>query len=373
VEINLYFNLNIGEPTHTTILNWTKKQGVGNFKDKDFFNAQKWVLIADESIQFGNKKLLFITAIPVNKEFNKEYLTYSDLTPLVLQVSSSWKAEDIANAISQNIDIKQIAYAVSDLGNNLVKAFKSQGIIHIEDINHKFSWMMQRIFENNEIYKSYAKLLSDMRTKLSLSKLSRILPPNQRVMSRYMNLTVVFEWGVNMLKLLETNNLTEEEKEKLSFLPAYKEFILNTNALLKILNQIQKMMKTSGFSSENIKMSIKLLDTLTDKNAMKIKEMIKEYFNKTELKMGEYDTILCSSDIVESCFGKYKELVRTNKTVGISDLALCISALMGYGLEDVKSNFERLKTKDITEWKKKNIGETLFSEKMKLLKKVARK
>jgi hypothetical protein len=85
--------------------------------------------------------------------------------------------------------------------------------------------MMQWLFENNETYKSYAKHLSDMRAKLSMSKISRIVPPNQRIMSRYMTLTPLFEWGVNMLKLLETNNLTkEEEKEKLSFLPAYNEF-----------------------------------------------------------------------------------------------------------------------------------------------------
>jgi len=343
--------LNIGEPTHTTILNWTKKQGVGNFKTKEYFDDQKWVLIADESIQFGNKKLLFITAVPITNGFDKGYLTYRDLTPLVLQVSSSWKSEDIANAISQNIDTKQVAYAVSDMGSNLVKSFKSLGIIHIDDINHKFSWMMQRIFENNEMYKSYAKQLSDMRAKLSMSKTARIVPPNQRIMSRYMNLNPLFEWGVNMLKLLDTNNLTEEEKEKLSFLPAYKEFIMHTKDLLNILNQIQKKMKESGFSKRNTKICIKLMDTLTDDNSLKIKEMIKEYFNNTKLKMDGYNTILCSSDIIESCFGKYKELVKTNKTVGISDLSLCISALMGYDLENMKSNFERLKTKDVTKWK----------------------
>jgi len=370
VEINLYFDLNIGEPTHTTILNWTKKQGVGNFKAKEYFNKKKWVLIADESIQFSDKKLLFITAVPIDKEFENGYLTYSDLTPLVLRVSNSWKSGDIAKAISQNIDIKQVAYAVSDLGGNLVKAFKSLGIIHIEDINHKFSWMMQRIFENNETYKSYAKQLSDMRAKLSMSKTARIVPPNQRIMSRYMNLTPLFEWGVNMLKLLKTNYLTEEEKEKLSFLPAYNEFILNTNALLQILNQVQKIMKERGFSKKTTKICTELLDTLVDNNSLKVKEMVFKYFNNTELKMGEHNTILCSSDIVESFFGKYKELVKTNKTVGISDLSLCISALMGYSLESMKANFERLKTKDVTEWKEKNIGETLFNEKKKLLEKV---
>jgi hypothetical protein len=33
--------MRIGEPTHTTILSWTKMQGVGNFKNKEYFNDQK--------------------------------------------------------------------------------------------------------------------------------------------------------------------------------------------------------------------------------------------------------------------------------------------------------------------------------------------
>jgi hypothetical protein len=145
---------------------------------------------------------------------------------------------------------------------------------------------------------------------------------------------------------------------------------LHTNALLNTLNQIQKTIKEGGFSKKNAKMCIHL-DTLKESNSLKIKKMIIEYFHNSKLKMGKYKTIPCSSDIVESCFGKYKELVKINKTVIISDLSLYISALTGYGLEDMKSNFERLRTKDVTEWKKKNIGETLFNEKKKLLKKVA--
>ena len=57
VETNLHLELSLGTPTHTTVLNWTKKQGVGNFREKDYFNSGEWVLIIDESIQFGNKKL----------------------------------------------------------------------------------------------------------------------------------------------------------------------------------------------------------------------------------------------------------------------------------------------------------------------------
>jgi hypothetical protein len=47
------------------------------------------------------------------------------------------------------------------------------------------------------------------------------------------------------------------------------------------------------------------------------------------------------SDIVESCFGKYKELVKNNNMVVISDLSLCISAILGE-CTDIKGCFERI-------------------------------
>jgi len=41
-------------------------------------------------------------------------------------------------------------------------------ITHIEDVNHKFSWMMQKLFENNEDFKKYTKYLLKKRTNYFL-------------------------------------------------------------------------------------------------------------------------------------------------------------------------------------------------------------
>lgn len=368
--MDICLHLSLGNPTHATILLWTKKQGAGNFREKEFFYAQKWILIADESIQFGNKKLLFVIVVPVKMEDESNCLKYKDITPLLIKVASSWKAEDIAAVIKKSIDIEQVEYAVSDLGNNLKKAFNILNIKHIEDINHKFSWMMQKLFENDETFTNYTKKLSEMRAKLSLSKYARIVPPNQRVMSRYMNLTPLFKWGVNMIKLLENNHLTDEECKILDFLPQNKTFVFETYELLCTMNQIQKVMKKNGMSRSTITNALQLLDTQNNDNEIKIKSMFMDYVNIMQIRMGKCARIICSSDIIESCFGKYKELVKTNKTVGISDLALCISAMLGNN-NDIKKQFEAVSTKQVNEWKNENIGETLFSEKMKLMKIVA--
>jgi hypothetical protein len=189
IHLNLYLRLNLDIPTHTTVLNWTKKQGMSQFRTREFYQDQKWVLIADESIQFGNgstrltnhKKLLLVLAVPENRCSQGKPLSYKDLTPLVLKVGASWKSDDIASAIEQNIDLEQVSYCISDTGNNLTRAFRLLNCNHIADINHKFTWVIQSVFEKNLLLDQYTKTLSLLRAQKSMSKIARIVPPNQRI------------------------------------------------------------------------------------------------------------------------------------------------------------------------------------------------
>jgi hypothetical protein len=368
--MRITFNLNIRVPSHTTILNWVKKQGIANFRGKDFFNEQNWILIIDESIQFGNKKLLAVVAVPANKQILGRALNYKDLVPLVLKSSESWKSDDIITEIRACINLEKVLYVVSDNGNNLKSSYEKLGLKHIEDVGHKFSWIIKEVYDKQDDFEKYTKQLAGMRTKLSMSKYSHIIPPNQRIISRFMNLTPLFKWGCKMIDLLEKNILSPEEKEKVEFVIENKEFIQQTNVLLTTLNKVQQILKTKGFNKNTIKESSKKLKALRDKKGKTVSLMINQYFKDTLQKMETEKTILCSSDILESCFGKYKSVVKANKTVGITDLCLCISALLNDGnLETTKQAMISVKTTQIKEWKDKNIGETLFEKRNKFYKK----
>uniref|UniRef100_UPI0040477B50 hypothetical protein n=1 Tax=Mariniflexile sp. TaxID=1979402 RepID=UPI0040477B50 len=102
--LNESLNLGLKAPTHATVLIWVKKQGVANFKDKSFFEGKKWFLILDESIQFGNKKLMAVMAV-LSSSVRTRALTYLDLIPLVLKSSTIWKSEQIKQEIINSIDV----------------------------------------------------------------------------------------------------------------------------------------------------------------------------------------------------------------------------------------------------------------------------
>jgi len=372
IHLDICLHLNLKIPTHTTVLNWTKKHGISQFCSKDYFLQEKWVLIADESIQFGNKKLLLVIAVPERRCSQVGALSYEDLTPLVLKVGESWKSENIVAEINHHIDLEQVSYCISDTGGNLTKAFKLMKCKHISDINHKFSLIIQSVFEKNQNLDDYTKALKLLRSQKSVSKMARIVPPNQRIMSRFMNLTPLFEWGMKMIQLMHKNELTKEEKAALSFIEPLKEFIYDTYRLLIRLEKIQTILKNYGFSKKYMNRAKRLFSGMNSANVLKVKKQIINYFNELTSK-ADGKTICCSSDIIESCFGRYKEIVKGNKSVGISDLCLCIAAMMGnFDSNRINQAMETVSMEKVKEWKKNNISKTLFAEKVEMNKKIER-
>lgn len=370
IAINLSFNLKLRIPAHATVLVWMKKQGIANFREPVFFEQQKWVLIIDESVQFGNKKLLVVLAAKESDIKPGKPLKYSDLVPMIIKASTSWRSEEIQGEIESRINLKQVSYAVSDNGNNLKGCYHLSGIRHIEDIGHKFSWFMKEVFEKHPDFENYTKHLSGLRGKLSLSKFAHLIPPNQRIISRFMNLKPLFNWGCRILKILDKNVLAKDEKEKVGFVLRYRTFILETRKLLSVLNSVQQIIKTKQLCRKTANECVVKLNKINDVQGKKVVGMIKDYFEKTLQKLPDNKIILCCSDIIESCFGKYKEVVKHNKSVGVTDLCLTISCLTsGHDLQQLKQTMETVKVKDLKQWRDENVGESLLAKRNKLFKK----
>jgi len=148
--------------------------------------------------------------------------------------------------------------------------FKLQGYKHLSDINHKFSLIIQSVFEKNDQLSDYTKKLSSIRAQKSISKIARIVPPNQRVM----NLMPLFAWGKKMLYLMEMNELTEEEKATLSFLEPLKEFVLETYQILINMKKMQMLLKSKGFNNKTAKEAILMFSDIKTDNSLNITNLL---------------------------------------------------------------------------------------------------
>ena len=113
---------------------------------------------------------------------------------------------------------------------------------------------------------------------------------------------------------------------------------------------------------------MKILEKLERDNGKKIKEALFFKINQQIKLLPNTDTILFSSDILESIFGKYKNRVSENPMASITCLMLIIAAFTSNLTEDsIKQSIENVKIADIKKWSKENIGVSLFEKRKVLL------
>lgn len=337
--------------------------------------SDDWILMIDESIAFGHDKLLVILGIRETQiEFGRA-LNHHDMTCLKLTASCSWKGEDIKKVLDElTLQIGTIKYVVADMGNSIKRALKLSSITHVEDVNHKISWFIKELYKDDKYFKSYTEKLAYLRGSLVLSNWSHILPPRQRVNSRYMNLKPIFDWGMAILQMIESETSVPSEKEKVLFLKEYEVLIRQTHELIGIANSIQEILKNNGLSKKTKEDCLKLFDKVSDSRILKFKDMIDNYLTNMGNSVEGSDKILCSSDILESSFGKYKNYISDNISIGITDLSLSIPAFESkLEQEEIKKAMEGVKVKQIKEWGITNIGHTQTKKRREALKMGGRK
>lgn len=370
--MGLNTQLNCKAPSHSTILRWTKKFGYHQMqKERDF--SGKWVLIIDESVQFGQNKLLVIYGLPLQDIDFTQPLHFHHLVPFTISSKTSWNGDAISHEIEKiKNQVEEVAYAVADDGNPIKKALKLSSIPHVYDLTHYIALVLKHIYEEDEVFKTFNQKMSGMRGSKCLSKVGHIVPPNQRSHSRFMNLKPISDWGMAVLKFLEQHDEAEcydEEKEALKWVEDYQNHIQELFHLNKKINEIQQLLKSGGVCDNNIGICKEKMSDFQAPRLQLFRNKLNEYFDQTKRALPVHQKVLCSSDIIESTFGKYKNYMQGNPMVGITDLSLSIGAFTGnLEKEEVNQACEVNTVREVQEWSKKNIAKTVFSKRRELLK-----
>lgn len=373
VTLNLYMGLELGEPCYGTILVWTKKVGLFSVQ-KPKEKADDWVLIIDESIDVGHERLLVIYGIRASQIIFGRALNYNDLTPFFIKSGSQWTSEiikkEIDNIISRWGNVK---YIVADGGNAICKSINLLSLVHVYDITHKIAWLLKQMYKDDITFIEYTKEMAQMRFKYVCSDIAHIIPPKQRVDSRFMNLDILSDWGVKALNRLGSLGKESKEYEKLYWLIKYKKFIAELHIINQTVTQIKVILKTKGLSNKTMKETNKILSKLKPGNQRirYFQEEIKKYLEGTKKQLPQEKILLCTSDIIESSFGKYKNYLNQNPMVGITNLSLCLAAFTNkLDADELKTVLETTTINDLKKWSRDYIGETNLSRRKRALQKM---
>ena len=355
-------------PTHTMLLNWIHKIGYYQLirpKEK----ADDWIVILDESIQLGQDKVLVIFGIREKDIDFSRPLRFQDLSILTERVRKTWTG-DLINLELDNLkkELGCIKYAVGDYGGDLKKGLRLANIPHVHDITHKIALLLEKMFKNNAEYLELTKQMSEMRIKYAQTNAAHIIPPKQRVKSRYQNIKIISGWCRKIIRAIENGKIKYELYDKVKWILKYKQFIEDLSELNSIICDVEKIFKHNGFSKSTGKeCSVKVEELKTD-IGISFKEKFKEYLIETENLLPNVDKMLMTSDIIESAFGKYKNYVSSNPMAGITNLILCIAAFTSSLDEsEIKEALETTTINDIKKWTSEFVGKTLYQKRREVL------
>jgi hypothetical protein len=364
-------------PCPNSIENWVKKSGYHiyhtpgeNKKENDYAE------IIDESMMLGNEKMLLVLGVDARKQ-KAVALQKKDVSVLNISVSSSWNStgiKEVMNEVEKKAG-KPPAYVVSDNDSKLSKSIREKGYVHIRDAGHTVALMIEKVYSKSKELKDYMKSLAAVKAREAMRPASYLLPPAQRSIARFMNLSIFVNWGIKILRA--SPRLTNEEKQAFSFLEPSRSLLNELGSVFKPVNSILKILKTKGLSEKTISACISILHTemnTEDKRVKQVKENVESYLEEERQKLkDDKSSWHASSDIIESIFGYYKFRRSKNRLNGITSYVFLLPLLtrMGELTERSEINFketlEGVFMKDLKAWSDNNLTDNLTVKRKKKL------
>lgn len=363
--------LQFRQPSPSSIRNWSIKLGHHQVSERCESIDSEWVLIIDESISIGSEKILLLLGIDLSNYDFGAPLSMQDVEVLSIRIKKSWKAVDIQKVIN-SLTAKgyRFKYACSDNGNNLRKALKVSNIVHVEDCGHYFGKVLEKRYKNGTTFQEFSRKKALFKKQNLLSEYAAFLPPKQRTKGRFMNLWPTCKWArklVGIAKKMAQEPSQEETYKKIAWIVGFEEFIEQLYKEQQLINHLNKIVKSDGLSLKSISRCIEALEE--SQLDEEFTTPLKEYLNRNFDKLSSIDTILCSSDIIESMFGKFKNTLAKNSMSGLTEGSLAIA---NYGKivnqADVKKAMESTKIVDILKWREENLPISMQRKKAAIFK-----
>lgn len=377
--INEVFEGVLGDtPCHNTISNWVKKCGLNVYESSgDMMRNANYAAIVDESMMIGEEKLLFTVGVPALHQ--ERPLRSDDVQILDIAVAKSWNGEGIKRHLE--IVAAKVGhppdYVISDNASIMKKGISESKIKHQRDISHSLGMYLERAYKKEADFNGYIKLMSQAKAKYNMTKFAYLLPPTQRTIARFINLSSWVKWSSNMLS--NYHSMNEEEKDVFSFIPANSSLIDELNEVVKCIEEIEYTCKQKGLSEKSIyecqrvmKMSLFKGNVRMIKLGEKINTFLKE---EAKLLSEELPVHNNSSDIIESLFGKYKERKSPNKLYGVTSQVLFIPLYTRLLNPKTANDFnfktvlEDMKMDQIKDWSNKNLTPNLMTKRTQFLQK----
>lgn len=360
-------------PHHTTIHQWLVRSGCHSLQSS-LEQAEDWVAIGDLTVSVGKMKCLAITGVRMSSLEQKENfnLTHKDVVVLGLypiEKSDSTFVKEALEDAAKRVGGSLLA-AVFDQGSDVKKGallFQQEHpevkILH--DIAHKLSNVVERALKNDAKWKKYIRKLNMTRRRALQTELAALMPAKQREKARFMDIGFLVDWPGRVLKSKAEGHLLDISEERFQdYFGWIKKFDAALDVwglMVGIVETIKEVVRTYGLS-EAAYSYLKSFFEEAPIEGRKLQAFISdslEAVREEVEKLDEGQTLPCSTEVLESVFGKYKAINEGIQGITGNVLGICTFVGPERSEEELKRVMEQCSVRKGQEWVKKKVGNTV--------------
>jgi hypothetical protein len=337
-----------------------------------------WVWLLDHSVQIGQEKCLVILGIrlrdlpPAGESLRHEQMELVELLPRI-----SWTKQDVAAALEAATARTGVPRAiVDDHGADLtggVALFREQHpqTSEIYDAKHKAACVLKRRLEHDPRWAALQTQVGRTRCAIQQTELAFLVPPGTRLKSRFMNLEPLLRWATHILSILATppdvvcqHSTPQRLAEKLGWLAEYQDAIREWASWQAIIDVVVKFVNGHGHDADAAgKLRSQLPENPAFASTRELSEELLAFVSQESAKAKAGERLPGSTEVLESCFGRFKVLEKDQSRGGFTSLLLSFGALLTQTTaETIRSALEHSRTQDVWTWCREKLGTTVFAK-----------
>jgi hypothetical protein len=367
------FENTIETPHWTTGRWWLLRLGYYMLcRPKVLATDRAWII--DHSTQAGQERCLLILGIRLSELPQKgqclrlEDMEVIDLIPVEKSDKQIVYQQLCAAAEKTGVPRAILHDNGGDLAGGLALFEKKyQSTNGIYDITHKAACLLKAQLEKDPIWKAFCTQATQTKFQTQQTELAFLVPPSQRTKARFMNLGDLVRWARETLAVLQQppavvlEHVTRERlEEKFGWLRDYEEPVRVWSQMQLVIDMVNDFVRRNGHyqgSAAELRRQLKPL-TLTAP-AQSLRTKLVAFVRHESRKAKEGERLPGTTEVLESAFGKLKEIEGCQSKGGFTGLVLALPALLGTITADtVRESLEFAKTADVIQWIRDNIGQS---------------
>lgn len=348
--------------------------------------ADDWVWLTDHSVQIGPTKCLAVVGLRLrNLPAPGQCLRHSDLKLIALEPMESSNQQQVHRQLeSAAVRTGPPRVIVDDHGADLhggVKLFQQQhaGTVEIYDTKHKAACLLKGRLEKDEWFQRFNGAVGQIRCCLQQTELAYLVPPGAKLKSRFMNLGPMLQWAGKALGVLRNPpaGLGETQQcrlqEKLGVLEEFDLPMRRWRQWQQVVDAAVDRVGRWGLyprAAEDLRREVveKVGPCPWEQGTAELADDLVKFVSEQSGKAAGL-RVPGSTEVLESLFGRYKQLEKQQSKGGFTSLLAGFGALVskaasqtvGEVIEPVRRALEDSRTRELSAWCGEKLGTTFCS------------